>query len=95
MVETFQKSPIVAGNTRLLQMHAYYRGHFMTLQNSSGSLHLEVCAQSFYEVILSFVVIYMEFHMQIQRGFGPIGLLGSFYFDKWCLLPLIILIWKV
>ena len=52
--QTLVKGCFLAGNKGQSQMHAHYLGHFMTLQNSSGSLHLIFCAQGFYEVVFKF-----------------------------------------
>ena len=52
--KTLVKRCFLAGNKGQSQMHAHYRGHFMTLQNSSGSLHRTFCAQNFYNVVFRF-----------------------------------------
>ena len=77
--KTLVKRCFLAGNKGQSQMHAHYRGHFMTLQNSSGSLHRTFCVQffitSYLDLVRCLVGIHTEFHIQIQKGFGPIGLL--------------------
>ena len=90
LTKTFGKSCFLAGNIRPLQMHAHYRGHFMTLQNSSGSLHLTFCTQSFYEVVFKFRGMFdrNSYGISYPNSQRVWTHLGSWTFLRWWMVPI-------